>query len=355
MEKKKSERPARVKRNMSPIIWPKAIDQERIQKKVLLAPYTTMGVGGPADYFFVPENKTELREVLLSSQAAELPYLVLGGGSNLIFNDAGFRGLVIYLRPEFHDFYLLSESESRKFLSDCPVSDIRLACDSSEAVLHFDNKKHRILYADAGVVTKALSLFAARESLSGLEFACGIPGTIGGALFMNAGAYGSSMADVSLAADYLSKDGQFARSYAQAQKFSYRNSIYREAKHIVCGAYFILETDDVSQIQARMDGFNERRISTQPLELPSAGSVFKRPEGYFAGKLIMDAGLKGKRIGGAEVSTKHAGFIVNVDHAGAEDIKALVEFVQAEVLARFGVMLEPEIRVLDEYGKNLFH
>ncbi len=340
---------------MSPVSWLKPVISERIQEAVALAPYTTMGVGGPADYFFIPENKEELLDVIASCQNVKQPFLVLGGGSNLVVNDAGFRGMVIYLKPNFNAFRMLSNAETEALLETCPDSELILGCNQSFSKHELDLEKHVLLYSEAGVVTKALSLFAAREGLSGLEFACGIPGTIGGALFMNAGAYGSSVADQSLASDYITQDGVFGRAFAQEQDFDYRDSVYRKRKHIVLASYFLLAKEDKATIQARMDGFNERRTSTQPLELPSAGSVFKRPEGYFAGKLIMDAGLKGKRIGGAEVSTKHAGFIVNVDHAKAADIEALVAFVRNEVLNQFGVELEPEIRVLDEYGKNIFH
>lgn len=326
-----------------------------VTRDVKLAPYTTMGVGGTADYFCIPETRTQLRELINAATAAGLPHLVLGGGSNLVINDAGYRGLVLYLKPSFSGLRILNEAESQAVLNRIPAQTFTLGSHEPYVKTDIDWQRQRLVYAEAGVLTKGLSLFAAAQGLSGLEFACGIPGTVGGALFMNAGAYGSCMADVTLLTEYMDKEGTFAEAFAAEQNFSYRDSLYREKKHTVLAAFFLLNFDDKAAIQTRMDELNARRISTQPLDLPSSGSVFKRPEGFYAGKLIMDAGLKGKRIGGAEVSLKHAGFIVNVDQAQAQDIYDLVAYVQAEVKARFGVVLEPEIRVLDEYGKNLFH
>lgn len=335
--------------------WLTRLDKFKIQKNVPLAPYTTMGVGGPADFFYCADEITELMDVLRVLQLQQIPYLVLGGGSNLVIHDKGFRGLVIYLQDAFKNIHVLEPVESDKFIEDAQLERIQFSDGHYYSSAELDWDQLAIVYAGAAAKTKAVSLFAANQGLSGLEFACGIPGTIGGALFMNAGAYDSCIANACLAGDCLSSQGEKKRFFTEMQCFSYRNSVYRQEKHLILGAYFLLQKSSSERILSKMESFNERRISTQPLDLPSSGSVFKRPEGYFAGKLIMDAGLKGKRIGGAEVSTKHAGFIVNTSNASAQDIYDLVALVRDEVKAQFDVLLEPEIRVLDEYGQNLFH
>lgn len=332
------------------LCWPDSLPRAALREDVPLAPYTTMAVGGPADYFYEAGSPAELGEAIRACRSSRCPYMILGGGSNLVFSDKGYRGLIISLRGDFAELEVLGREAAAALLAgmaDKLSAELRAALAAQPA-------GWRVLSVGAGVETKALSRFAAEQSLSGLEFACGIPGTVGGAVFMNAGAYEGTVAGVCLGADYLDRAGAAGRCVGEEQDFSYRMSAYRRERHVVRRAYFLLREGEADAILARMAELDEKRRGTQPLELPSSGSVFKRPVGYFAGKLIMDAGLKGVGIGGAEVSTKHAGFIVNVRQASAEDVRALVALVRDRVERQFGVLLEPEIRVLDEYGNNLF-
>lgn len=273
--------------------------------------HTTFRIGGPADVFVTPGNAQEIVQVLDLCKELDEPYFVLGRGSDLLVSDAGYRGVIVSL--------------------------VRL----NKLELHGTQ-----VICGAGVTLKKVAAFARDDSLTGLEFASGIPGSVGGAVFMNAGAYGGETADVVSSIWALNPEGKLA-TYRNAElEFGYRQSLVRRVGLIVLEVTYSLKPGDKEQIQATMNGLAQRRREKQPLEYPSAGSTFKRPKGYFAGKLITDAGLKGYRVGNACVSEKHAGFVVNLGGATAKDIHAVIEHVQDEVQRQFGVHLEPEVRFL---------
>lgn len=273
--------------------------------------HTTFRIGGPADVFVTPGNAQEIVQVLDLCKELDEPYFVLGCGSDLLVSDAGYRGVIVSL--------------------------VRL----NKLELHGTQ-----VICGAGVTLKKVAAFARDDSLTGLEFASGIPGSVGGAVFMNAGAYGGETADVVSSIRALNPEGKLA-TYRNAElEFGYRQSLVRRVGLIVLEVTYSLKPGDKEQIQATMNGLAQRRREKQPLEYPSAGSTFKRPKGYFAGKLITDAGLKGYRVGNACVSEKHAGFVVNLGGATAKDIHAVIEHVQDEVQRQFGVHLEPEVRFL---------
>ncbi|MDR2751898.1 MAG: UDP-N-acetylmuramate dehydrogenase [Clostridiales bacterium] len=275
--------------------------------------HTSFRIGGPADLLVLPENAKELSEVLECLQSGKERFMVIGNGSNLLFSDLGFRGTVIKI-----------------------AKNMSLA--SHQGVF---------LEAFAGISLAALAAKALSLGLTGLEFASGIPGTLGGAIFMNAGAYGGEMKDVVAEASVITPDG--ARSLnASDLKFGYRHSALSDSGDIVASAKLKLAPGDKEEISRKMDDLNSRRRDKQPLDLPSAGSTFKRPEGHFAGKLIMDAGLRGFSCGGAQVSQKHCGFVVNKGGASAKDVLELIKRVQDEVEKQFGVFLETEIKIVPE-------
>ena len=277
-----------------------------------LREHTTFEIGGPADLFVIPEDADAIRAVLDECKEREVDCFVLGCGSDLLVSDDGFRGVVI----------AMSEG-----LVGVSVDGTDMQCE-------------------AGTGLKDASEMACELGLSGLEFACGIPGSIGGACFMNAGAYGGCIADVLLSVQVLLKDGTVTTLGVDELDLGYRHSRIADEGMVVLSATFSLEKGDPEKIRAKMDELTEQRESKQPLDLPSAGSTFKRPEGYFAGKLIMDAGLMGYQVGGAAVSKKHAGFVVNTGGATASDVHAVIEHVQDEVERQFGVRLEPEVRFI---------
>jgi UDP-N-acetylmuramate dehydrogenase len=273
--------------------------------------HTTFRIGGPADVFVTPGNAQEIVQVLDLCKELDEPYFMLGRGSDLLVSDAGYRGVIVSLER----------------LNKLELHGTQVICG-------------------AGVTLKKVAAFARDDSLTGLEFASGIPGSVGGAVFMNAGAYGGETADVVSSIRALNPEGKLA-TYRNAElEFGYRQSLVRRVGLIVLEVTYSLKPGDKEQIQATMNGLAQRRREKQPLEYPSAGSTFKRPKGYFAGKLITDAGLKGYRVGNACVSEKHAGFVVNLGGATAKDIHAVIEHVQDEVQRQFGVHLEPEVRFL---------
>ena len=278
-----------------------------------LSNYTYTKTGGPADLLVFPRSVEQVQRVLAAVKQENLPLTVLGNASNLIVKDGGIRGLVMILT------------------------------DMQELVLEGNQLK-----ATSGAALIEASRQAAASGLTGLEFACGIPGSIGGAIYMNAGAYGGEVKDVISQVEVVTRDGQL-KTYAGADcDFSYRHSRFQEGDEVILGVTFDLAPGDQSAIDSKVAELTHLRQSKQPLEYPSCGSVFKRPEGYFAGKLIQDAGLQGYQVGGAQVSTKHAGFIVNVDHATATDYLAVIEHVRLVVWARTGVFMEPEVRIIGE-------
>lgn len=278
-----------------------------------LCKHSTFHIGGVADLAVFPHSSDQLCQTLTLLRGQEIPVLVIGNGSNVVFSDAGYRGVVV-------------------FTEKCRKIKIE------------DN----ILFADAGASLSAVASAARDENLSGLEFAFGIPGTLGGAVYMNAGAYGGSMSDVCISSEYYDLEtGEVSGLFESAQGFDYRKSIYQShPERVILSATLQLKKGDRKQITQTMRTYWEKRRTSQPLELPNAGSVFKRPEGHFAGKLIEDCGLKGLTVGGAQVSEKHAGFIVNIGGATCEDVKRLIEQIQTIVLQKTGVELECEIQFL---------
>lgn len=277
-----------------------------------MSKHTSFRIGGPADLFVTPDDIDELRDVIAACKAAGVPHFVLGCGSDLLVADEGYRGVIV---------------SCTKGLVNVAIDGETMACQ-------------------AGVPLREASEMACELGLSGLEFACGIPGSVGGACFMNAGAYGGCVADVLESVRCLMPDGTQQSLPVEELALGYRASRVRDEGLVVLSATFRLHEGDQDDIRARMDDFTQRRRKKQPLELPSAGSTFKRPEGHFAGKLISDAGLKGYARGGASVSTKHAGFVVNNGGATAADVHAVIRHVQDEVERQFGVRLEPELRFL---------
>ena len=277
-----------------------------------MSKHTSFRIGGPADLFVTPDDIDELRDVVAACRAAGVPHFVLGCGSDLLVADEGYRGVIV---------------SCTKGLVNVAIDGETMACQ-------------------AGVPLREASEMACELGLSGLEFACGIPGSVGGACFMNAGAYGGCVADVLESVRCLMPDGTQQSIPVEELALGYRASRVRDEGLVVLSATFRLHESDQDDIRARMDDFTQRRRKKQPLELPSAGSTFKRPEGHFAGKLISDAGLKGYAHGGASVSTKHAGFVVNNGGATAADVHAVIRHVQDEVERQFGVRLEPELRFL---------
>lgn len=277
-----------------------------------MSKHTSFRIGGPADLFVTPDDIDELRDVIAACRAAGVPHFVLGCGSDLLVADEGYRGVIV---------------SCTKGLVNVAIDGETMACQ-------------------AGVPLREASEMACELGLSGLEFACGIPGSVGGACFMNAGAYGGCVADVLESVRCLMPDGTQQSLPVEELALGYRASRVRDEGLVVLSATFRLHEGDQDDIRARMDDFTQRRRKKQPLELPSAGSTFKRPEGHFAGKLITDAGLKGYAHGGASVSTKHAGFVVNNGGATAADVHAVIRHVQDEVERQFGVRLEPELRFL---------
>ncbi|UQS85099.1 UDP-N-acetylmuramate dehydrogenase [Apilactobacillus apisilvae] len=285
--------------------------QINILKNEPLSKYSFTRTGGPADFIAFPKSVDEVRSLVKQAKNDDLPITVLGNASNLIIKDGGINGLVI----------MLTDMNS-------------ISCDNHEIV------------ADAGASYIDVTIEAQRNSLSGLEFAAGIPGSVGGAIYMNAGAYGGETDKIVKSVVVLTNDAQIKSLSNQELHFGYRHSLIQENDYIVLQATFELQSGDSNDIQLEMDHFNSLRASKQPLDLPSCGSVFKRPVGNFAGKLIHDSGLQGYQSGGAQVSTKHAGFIVNVDHANATDYLDVIHHVQAVVETNYNIHLETEVRII---------
>lgn len=278
-----------------------------------LKKYTYTKVGGPADYLVFPRNRLELTRVVKYANNHSIPWIVLGNASNLIVRDGGIRGFVIMFNK----------------LNTVTVDGYTIE-------------------AEAGANLIETTKVAKFHSLTGFEFACGIPGSVGGAIFMNAGAYGGEIANIFLSAKVLTSEGDIKTMTAREMAFGYRHSAIQKSGDIVISAKFALKPGDFEQISQEMNRLNYLRQLKQPLEYPSCGSVFKRPEGHFAGQLIMEANLKGYRIGGVEVSEKHAGFMINVDHGTAKDYEHLIAHVIETVEHNSGIRLEREVRIIGE-------
>ncbi len=284
-----------------------------------MAEYTSFQIGGPADLLLEPATKEALISCYRILAEEGITPLILGAGSNILVSDSGIRGAVIRLAK--------------------PLNQVKV--------------EGEYITAEAGVSLAKLAAEALSASLSGLEFASGIPGSLGGAVFMNAGAYGGEMKDVVVETEYLAKDGNVATVTGEAHNFSYRHSFFSETGGIVLSSRMKLTPGKQEDIRALMLDLNARRKDKQPLSFPSAGSFFKRPEGHFAGKLIEDAGLKGTTFGGAQISEKHAGFVINTGEATAKDVCDLMNFVKKTVLEKYGVTLEPEVRMIGDFSDTL--
>lgn len=275
--------------------------------------HTSFKTGGNARLFVSPESEEQLSKLLAFCNEEKINRFIIGNGSNLLVDDCGIDGIVIEIGDGFDCLELVDETTIK---------------------------------AGAGTSLAKLCRFALSNSLSGLEFAFGIPGSVGGAAFMNAGAYGGEMKDVAVRVNHISADGKQGCLCGEELSFGYRSSAYTENDCVITSVVFNLKKSSKSEIEARMNELLQRRKDKQPLDYPSAGSVFKRPEGYFAGALIEQSGLKGKRIGGAMVSEKHAGFIINYENATSTDVKELIAFCQKTVFEKFGVKLSTEIKMI---------
>lgn len=291
------------------------VGREQVLTEEPMKKHTTFRIGGPADFLVLPQTLQEIAEVTALCRKEGQPWYVIGNGSNLLVGDKGVRGVVIQLLRNFNEIEVRGEE----------------------------------IHVQAGTVNAAVARQALDAGLTGFEFAAGIPGTTGGAVVMNAGAYGGEMKDILKEVTVLDEDGRVRTLEAEELELGYRTSIIARKGYIVLDICMKLEKGDPEAIRAKMDELREKRVTKQPLEYPSAGSTFKRPEGYFAGKLIMDAGLRGFSVGGAQISEKHCGFVINKGNATAEDVVNLMEETKKIVMEKFGVVLEPEVKRLGEF------
>lgn len=289
--------------------------KERVILSEPMKKHTTFRIGGPADCFVMPNSEREVERAVAVCREEQVPYSIVGNGSNLLVSDAGYRGVVIQIFKE--------------------MSSVRV--------------KNSRIQAQAGASLAKIAAAALDAGLAGFEFAAGIPGTLGGACVMNAGAYGGEMKDVLEYVTVLDNSGKVRRIEKEELELGYRTSVIAKKGYIVLGAEIRLKEGSPEKIRGLMNELKEKRSSKQPLEYPSAGSTFKRPEGYFAGKLIQDAGLRGFRIGDAMVSEKHCGFVINVGEASAAEVDSLMRQVSERVQEQFGVTLEPEVKRLGEF------
>lgn len=289
------------------------IDESKIQTNIPMSSYTTFKTGGNADIMIFPTSVEELKSVVKFFYESNTSYYVLGNGSNLLVSDEGIRKPIISVGRNFNAIELFD---------DC-------------------------ITAKAGAFLSSIAKKAAQSSLTGFEFAAGIPGTLGGALIMNAGAYGGEMKDVVEAVSFIDPSGEEHVVSTEEMEFSYRRSVLSDTDCIITGATIKLSKGNQAEIEEKMSELSAKRREKQPLEYPSAGSTFKRPQGYFAGALIESCNLKGKTIGGAQVSEKHAGFIINKGNATTKDICELIEFVRKSVYDTHGVILETEVKYWD--------
>ena len=294
----------------------KELEQKNITllKQEPMKKHTSFRIGGNADIYISPKSSEEIQSILFLAKKYDVPVTVMGNGSNLLVSDKGIRGIVIQIGEDMSTILVKGEK----------------------------------ITAQAGALLKTIGGKALQSSLGGFAFAAGIPGSLGGAVCMNAGAYGGEIKDILVEAEVLTEDLQIKKLSTQQLQFSYRHSIIPEKGYIVLSATFLLKKGNQKEIAQKMTELAQQRREKQPLNFPSAGSIFKRPQGYFAGKLITDAGLKGYSIGDAQVSQKHGGFIVNKENATCADVLALIEHCQKTVFEKFGVMLETEVKMIGE-------
>ena len=293
----------------------KIVEKEQILIEEPMKKHTTFRIGGPAEYLILPQTTEEIADVVKLCRQEERPWYIVGNGSNLLVADEGVRGVVIQLLRNFNQIQV----------EGCQIR------------------------MQAGAQNAAVAKRALDASLTGFEFAAGIPGTIGGAVVMNAGAYGGEMKDILKEVTVLDQNGMIRTIPTEELELGYRTSIIARKGYVVLEAVIVLKTGDPKEIKAAIDDLKEKRVTKQPLEYPSAGSTFKRPEGYFAGKLIMDAGLRGFSVGGAQISEKHCGFVINKGNATAKDVTELMDETKKIVMEKFGVALEPEVKRLGQF------
>ena len=291
------------------------LKEEQVKKDEPMKSHTTFRVGGPADYLVTPQTAEEVAKVIEACTQEKAPYYIVGNGSNLLVSDKGYEGVIIQIYKQMN----------------------QVKVEGAQ------------IHAQAGALLSMIAKRALGAELTGFEFAAGIPGTLGGACVMNAGAYGGEMKDVLKSVTVLTDKGEVKTLAKEELELGYRTSVIAKKGYIVLEAVLELQKGEKEKIQAVMDDLKERRVTKQPLEYPSAGSTFKRPEGYFAGKLIQDAGLRGFQVGGAQVSEKHCGFVINKDQATASDVMNLMNQVSDKVYEEFGVRLQPEVKRLGEF------
>lgn len=288
------------------------ITEGKVLTEEPMSRHTSFQIGGPADLFVQPATGEEVREAIRLAKKVQVPFFVVGNGSNLLVSDDGFRGMILQIGRNLQE----------------------ITVEGNE------------IHAEAGALLSRVARTALEHGLTGMEFAAGIPGSLGGAVAMNAGAYGGEMKDILTEVEVLTPEGEKKVLTLDELELAYRHSCIFEKNYIVLSAHLHLGEGDKDAIRNRMDELARARREKQPLEFPSAGSTFKRPEGYFAGKLIQDAGLKGYTVGGAQVSEKHSGFVVNCGGATAEEVLFLIRQVQKKVKDQFGVTMEPEVRMV---------
>ncbi|MDD2509947.1 MAG: UDP-N-acetylmuramate dehydrogenase [Syntrophomonas sp.] len=290
------------------------LPRERIRINEPMKDHSSFKIGGPVDILVLPESVEEIQRTIHYCREKDIPYFIFGLGSNLLVRDKGIRGVAIKVGNNLRNFSIFNEE----------------------------------IFAEAGVRLAELSQAAADYNLGGLEFAEGIPGSLGGAVVMNAGAYGGEMKDVLKEVRAITPDGKLSSFKPEEMKLRYRGSIFQEEELIVVSALMQLRREKAEDIRARMQDFAKRRREKQPLEYPSAGSTFRRPSGFFVGPMIEEMGLKGFKVGGAEVSRKHAGFIINTGNASASEVLELIAIVKAKAKEHYGIELETEIKVVGE-------
>lgn len=318
--------------------------QVSIKRGEDMAGHCSYELGGPADYFCEPADVQALIAVLRVCREQHIPVTIIGKGSNLLVADKGIRGMVICLAGAL---------ARQGYLKTCPGRDAYPALLTELADLPAADAAGDVwFFSEAGASMIRTAKKVSAEGLTGLEFACGIPGTVGGALYMNAGAYDGSTEQVAAISYYLDHNYEIQAALGDEQQFAYRSSFFQRENMIILGCCYRLHQGEQPAIDEKIADLTARREKSQPLELPSCGSVFKRPPGYFAGKLITDCGLRGFRIGGAEVSLKHAGFIVNQGGATAADVAAVIAHVKKTVKEQFGVQLETEVRFTGDWDER---
>ena len=291
------------------------VGRENVFQNEPMSRHTTFRIGGVADYFVTPTKEEEIWQIISLAKQQKMPYYIVGNGSNLLVGDKGYRGIIIQI------------------------------CKKMNQV----DVQENYLYAQGGALLSKIAAVALEHNLSGFEFAAGIPGTLGGAVMMNAGAYGGEMRQVLTEVKVLDEQGGTQILTVEELELDYRSSILEKRNVVVLSAVLKLEKGEGDAIRAHLDDLKERRTGKQPLEYPSAGSTFKRPTGFYAGKLIEDAGLRGFRIGDAQVSTKHCGFVINCGQATAADVVSLMDYMIKQVETKFGVLLEPEVKRIGEF------